>query len=60
MTEKELTQEERAKNFETEYTELCRKHGFRHGYQPHWRYSQDGNDFRLVIKPVIVPIKPDE
>ena len=51
---KTKTLEERAQDFEKEYEALCNKYGLQHGYQPGWRFSEDGNDYRLQIRRVVV------
>lgn len=55
MAKKELTTMERGEAFKKEYEELCKKYNCEVGFTPDWRYSEDGNDWRLVIRPVIVP-----
>jgi len=49
MSSNELTPEEMDAKFLTEYQELCDKYERGLSMTPAWRYSQDGNDFRLVI-----------
>lgn len=46
---KAQTEEEKDQAFLSDYQKVCNKH--RRGLQasPAWRFSQDGNDFRLVI-----------
>ena len=48
-TKTELTEEEKDQKFLEVYQQLCEK--YKRGIQasPAWRYSEDGNDFRLII-----------
>ena len=48
-SKKELTKEEKDQKYLDEYEKLCVKHNRRIMASPNWRYSEDGNDFRLII-----------
>jgi len=52
-TKQPLTEEEKDQKFLEEYEKVCKKHNRRILGSPNWRYSQDGNDFRLVINLVV-------
>lgn len=43
------TPEQKDQAFLDEYKKLCEKHSRGLSAAPSWRFSQDGNDFRLVI-----------
>ena len=50
MSEKDKkTEEEKDQEFLDAYKKLCEKHKRGLTATPSWRFSQDGNDFRLVI-----------
>ena len=50
MSEKDKkTEEEKDQEFLEAYKKLCDKHKRGLTATPSWRFSQDGNDFRLVI-----------
>ena len=50
MSEKDKkTEEEKDQDFLDAYKKLCEKHKRGLTATPSWRFSQDGNDFRLVI-----------
>ena len=46
-------EEVRDREFEAAYKKLCEKHQRGLTATPSWRFSQDGNDFRLIINMVI-------
>ena len=46
----ELTEEQKDEKFLEEYNKLCNKHKRVVVPAPEWRFSQDGNDYRLTIK----------
>ena len=51
MTKKkaEKTEEQKDQDFLEAFKKLCDKHERGLSASPSWRFSQDGNDFRLVI-----------
>ena len=54
MTSKpEKTEEQIDQAFVEEYNKLCEKHKRRLTFRPDWRFSADGNDYRLTIVSVV-------
>ena len=51
---KVLTEEQKNKVFLEAYQELCDKHQRGLSFSPAWRYSQDGNDFRLTVNVQVI------
>ena len=49
MSSKVLTEEEKDEQFVEAYNKLCEKHGRSIITAPTWRFSADGNDFRLAL-----------
>ena len=45
-----VTEETKAQLFLDAYKALCQKHGMALVSVPGWRFSQDGNDHRLIIQ----------
>ena len=43
-------EEKKDKEFVDAYNKLCEKHKRTIRAVPAWRFSQDGNDFRLIIE----------
>ncbi|KKL59596.1 hypothetical protein LCGC14_2213760 [marine sediment metagenome] len=61
MSEKDKkTEEEKDQDFLDAYKKLCDKHKRGLSASPAWRFSQDGNDFRLIINMGIQRWKNDE
>jgi len=56
MSEKELTQEQKAAEFTRRYQELCKELGLQIVFEPRWNQSKDQGDFRLVIVPALAPL----
>jgi len=43
------TEEQKDQEFLEAYKKLCDKHKRGLSFIPGWRFSQDGNDFRLIV-----------
>jgi hypothetical protein len=54
------TEEQKDQDFLDAYKKLCEKHQRGLSASPSWRYSQDGNDFRLVINLSVTRMQPDK
>ena len=51
MSEKDKkTEEEKDQDFLDAYNKLCEEHKRSLGAIPGWRFSSDGNDYRVVIQ----------
>ncbi len=51
------SEEEKNQLFFDEYKKLCEKYGLRINAVPGWRFSSDGNDFRMVINLVVAQLE---
>jgi hypothetical protein len=51
---------EKAKAFEEEYEQLCKKHGLALTFVPQWKQSQDTGVWSLVIVPMLAKIDVKE
>lgn len=56
MTSEKKTDQERVDEFLKEYRELCQKHKLQLIVTPQWRFSPDGNDFRLQLQEQVIKI----
>lgn len=54
------TEEQKDQDFLDAYKKLCDKHQRGLSAAPSWRYSQDGNDFRLVINFTVTRAQPNQ
>ena len=59
VSNKPKTENELDTDFRTKYEALCKRYNRTITAEPGWRYSGDGNDYRLVMRLVVERTRGD-